>query len=170
MSISEKSATSGIKIFIIYVEVILVLLVTYLAYAQVFHEFFHFAVYIISGSEGEIVFGFPSHVECPGILNTNLLVFWLYCMLPYFFLSLLIVLILSIFRFRPNNYYVNLVVISIPAGVLYDKLNNYFRFYARENDVNNLLAVSFSFFLLVSVGVKEKVPKKAKKMTHPFFE
>jgi len=148
MSISENSARSVGKFLIICGEVLFILLVTYFAYAQIFHEFFHFAVCIVSGSGGEIVFGFPSRVECPGIINNNLLVFWLYCMAPYSFLSLPVVLIFSVFKFRTSNYYVNLILISIPASSLLDTLINSSLFFIRGNDFNNLLMVGPFPFLL----------------------
>jgi len=144
---------SKAKTIRIYIEVISLLLITFLIYAQIFHESFHLAICIISGNTGKIFFGLPPHVECPGIINASVLTFWIYCMAPYLFLALPIVTIFSVLKFKTKSHYANLLLVFIPAIALYDTLNNFFRFFMRDNDFNNLLAISPYLFLLGSLAV-----------------
>jgi len=153
MQIPKNSFKRKAKTIIIYVEVISLLLISFLVYVQVFHESFHLAICIISGNTGKIVFGLPPHVECPGILNSNVLTFWVYCMSPYLFLALPIAAMFSIFKPKTKSYYASLLLIFIPGIALYDTLNNFFRFFMRDNDFNNLLAISPYSFLLGSLVV-----------------
>ena len=152
MEIPKNSLRRKAKTIRIYIEVISLLLITFLIYAQVFHESFHLAICILSGNTGKIVFGLPPNVECPGILNSSVLIFWVYCMSPYLFLALPIITF-SIFKIKTKSYYANLLLIFIPGIALYDTLNNFFRFFMRDNDFNNLLAISPYSFLIGSLVV-----------------
>jgi len=152
MSIPNKSVTRLRKFLKIILEVIPILLFTYIIYVMA-HELSHLTLCFISGSYGKIFLGLPSHVDCPGILNSTVFIFSLYCLAPYLFLSLPVVILFSVFTFKIRNYYFSLFLIFIPAAAFIDTLNNFFHFFIRENDFHNLLAVSPCSFLFGSLLV-----------------
>ena len=132
----------------VYLSLVLIFIGIYLVYKQIFHEFSHLAVCVLSGNSGELFFGFPAMVKCPGILNTSLPVYFLYTMIPYLFLAFPVVLIFSLKTIRTDNLYVATILYSVPAAALMDTIDNFLFFFVGNNDFYNLLAVDRNLFIL----------------------
>jgi hypothetical protein len=136
------------KFIRIYFETFFTAIFMYLLYAHIFHEFLHFAVCILSGNEGKIIFGLPSKVECVGMQNSAVFSYWLYDMAPYLLLALPVSIIFSSVSLSAKNYRFRLVLIILPWIALLDSLINFFGFFIPSNDFHNLLAVNPMLFVL----------------------
>lgn len=124
-----------------------------LFYIEILHESCHLALCFLSGNEGKITFGIPPMVECPGILQSSLPVYFLYNMAPYIFLALPIVSIFALFTFKTENYYLALFLFFLPLLATMDTFDNFFQVLAPQNDFYNLLFVNKGLFILSLICV-----------------
>ncbi|MFH1941898.1 MAG: hypothetical protein ABIL68_07310 [bacterium] len=106
------------------------------------------AVCVLSGNVGKVFFGFPPRVECPGILNVSIPVYFLYNMIPYLFLALPIVLFFAMKRFKTDNVFKATMFYVLPGVAFADTLDNFIFFFVPINDFYNLIAVSRDLFIL----------------------
>lgn len=156
----RRRALKGL-IFVEVVSIIIVIL-TFVIYMEVFHEFSHYAVCLLSGFWGKMTLGFPAKTECPGI-ETNTLMFSLYKMAPYLFLALPISIFFSIHRCETRNGYVNMFLASLPLVAIMDTLINYFIAFDPRNDFYGLLAIDPVLFAVATLTVVAVV------LTSPFW-
>jgi len=125
----------------------------YTLYSFYIHEYTHLAVCLLTGNKGQIIIGFPAKTPCEWVFTPSVFIFWAYCLAPYLFLALPIVLFFSAVKLKIKNKVLNIFLFFILLIAILDTIINFLTSPFPNNDFYNILTISpwpfFACFLVV---------------------